>query len=395
MAGAMTRSTPLWLTRPRPLRHGANGWLPALLLAALLLAATMAAPRAIAAPSVQTVARGLVSPWSLAFLPDGRMLVTEKAGRLRLVEPDGRLSEPLPGLPPADAVGQCGLLDLALDPAFADNRRLYWSYAEAGEGGNAVAVARGRLEGARIVGAEVIFRQRPRVDSGRHCGSRLVFDRGGRLFVTLGDRGSRMDEAQNPANHLGKILRLDVDGGVPPDNPFVGRAGAAPELWSLGHRNVQGAALHPVTGELWASEHGPQGGDEINRVLPGRNYGWPRVTYGRNYGIGTRIGVEGPLPGFEQPLWHWVPVSIAPSGMAFLTSGRYEADHPGWRGSLFIGALRGQALVRLTLDGNRVTGEQRLLEGEALRVRDVRQGPDGWLYLLAGDADGRILRVVP
>jgi len=252
-------------------------------------------------------------------------------------------------------------------------------------------VARGRLDGERLADVQVIFRQAPKLDSRLHCGSRLVFARDGRLFVTLGDRFSAKDEAQNPANHIGKIVRIERDGRVPADNPFVGRAGAAPELWSLGHRNVQGAALHPATGELWAHEHGPQGGDEVNRVRGGLNYGWPLVTYGRNYGIGTRIGEEGPKPGFEPPLRHWVPVSIAPSGMAFLTSDRY----PGWQGSLFVGALRAQALLRLTLDGDRITGEERLLTTLGQRIRDVRQGPDGWLYVVTGGADGQVLRLKP
>ncbi|MDH4052505.1 MAG: PQQ-dependent sugar dehydrogenase [Rubrivivax sp.] len=354
-------------------------------LTALLLALP------VAAVGLQPVARGLVEPWALAFLPDGRMLVTERAGRLRLIDDKGRLSAPLQGLPKVDAVGQCGLLDVVPHPQFADNRRIYWSYAEAGDGGNGVAVAYGTLEGDRLADVKVIFRQRPKVSSRNHCGSRLVFAADGRLFVTLGDRFSRKDDAQDPSNHLGKIVRIEADGGVPADNPFVGRAGAAPEIWSLGHRNVQGAALNPATGELWATEHGPQGGDEVNRVLPGRNYGWPLVTYGRNYGSGTRIGEEGPKPGFEQPLWHWVPTSIAPSGMAFLTSDRY----PGWKGSLFVGALRAQALLRLTLDGDRVVGEERLLTSRALRVRDVRQGPDGYLYLVAGGDGGGVWRVLP
>ncbi|MFO7705082.1 MAG: PQQ-dependent sugar dehydrogenase [Halopseudomonas sp.] len=222
-----------------------------------------------------------------------------------------------------------------------------------------------------------------------HCGSRIVFDRQGNVFVGLGDRFSRKDDAQLPGNHIGKVVRVDADGKPPADNPFTSTAGARPEIWSLGHRNIQGAALHPVTGELWASEHGPQGGDEINIVRAGRNYGWPLVTYGRNYGIGTKIGEEGPKPGYEQPLRHWVPTSIAPSGMAFLTSDRY----PGWQGSLFIGALRGQALWRLTLDGDRVTAEEQLLTNRNARIRDVRQGSDGWLYVVTDGANGEVLRL--
>ena len=335
------------------------------------------------------VARGLVHPWSLAFLPDGRMLVSERPGRLRVVTPEGKLSAPLAGLPPIAAGGQCGLLDVGLDPKFGENGLVYWSYAEPGEGGNSTAVARGRLDGERLLDVEVIFSQQPKVASAQHCGGRLVFDRDARLFVTLGDRFSRKDDAQVLSNHLGKIVRIEADGRVPADNPFAGRPEARPEIWSLGHRNVQGAALHPDSGELWASEHGPQGGDEINVVLSGRNYGWPRLTFGRNYGTGTRIGEEGPKPGYEQPLKIWVPTSIAPSGMAFLTSDRY----PGWKGSLFIGALRGEALIRLTLDGHRVVAEQRLLRNLSERIRDVRQGPDGWLYVLTDNADGRVLRL--
>ena len=336
-----------------------------------------------------TVATGLEHPWGLAFLPDDRMLVTERPGRLRIVGSDGRLSEPVGGLPPIAASGQCGLLDVVLDPKFETNAVIYWSYAETGEGGNGTAVARGRLQGVQLQDVKVIFRQQPKVVSNLHCGGRLVFARDGRLFVTLGDRFSRKEDAQNLSNHLGKIVRIEADGSVPADNPFVGKSGAAPEIWSLGHRNVQGAALHPASGELWETEHGPQGGDEINVVDAGKNYGWPLVTYGRNYGSGTRIGEEGPKPGFEQPLWHWVPLSIAPSGMAFLTSDRY----PGWKGSLFVGSLRDQQLLRLTLDGRKVVAEERLLRNLKERVRDVRQGPDGWLYLLTDNADGRVIRV--
>lgn len=337
------------------------------------------------------VARGLDHPWSVAFLPDGRYLVTERAGRLRIVDADGRVGAPLQGLPAIDAGGQCGLLDVVLDPKFADNALVYFSYAEAGDGGNSTAVARGKLQGDRLADVQVIFRQVPKVSSRQHCGSRLVFARDGRLFVTLGDRFSRKDDAQNLGNHLGKVVRIEADGGVPADNPFVDKSGAMPEIWSLGHRNVQGAALNPASGELWINEHGPQGGDELNIVRAGRNYGWPLLTYGRNYVTGTRIGEEGPKPGFEQPLKYWVPVSVAPSGMAFLTSDRY----PGWQGDLFIGTLRDQRLIRLRLDGDRVVDEQRLLGRLEERIRDVRQGPDGWLYILTDNANGRLLRLVP
>jgi glucose/arabinose dehydrogenase len=359
------------------------------LIVAGLLGLAFAAPAK--EPKVVPVAHGLANPWAVAFLPDGRFLVTERAGRLRVVERDGALGESLSGLPPVDARGQCGLLDVVLDPNFADNAWVYWSYAEAGAGGNSTAVARGRLQGDHLADVQVIFRQVPKVSSQQHCGSRLVFDRDGRLFVVLGDRFSRKEDAQKLDNHLGKVVRIAADGTVPADNPFVGTPGAQPEIWSLGHRNMQGAALHPRTGELWASEHGPQGGDEVNVVRAGLNYGWPLLTYGRNYGTGTRIGEEGPKPGFEQPLKVWMPTSVAPSGMAFLTSDRYL----GWKGSVFIGTLRGQQLLRLEFDGTRFVKEESLLGDKRSRIRDVRQGPDGWLYVLTDGADGQLLRLVP
>jgi len=357
----------------------------------ILLLCSVFLPADAAEPKLVSVARGLANPWAVAFLPDGRFLVTERAGRLRIIERDGRLGEPVAGLPEVDAGGQCGLLDVVLDPKFADNSFVYWSYAERGEGGNSTAVARGKLQGNRLAEVQVIFRQLPKVSSTLHCGSRLVFARDGRLFVVLGDRFSRKDDAQKLDNHLGKVVRIEADGKVPADNPFVSTAGARPEIWSLGHRNMQGAALHPQTGELWASEHGPQGGDELNRVLPGRNYGWPLFTFGRNYGTGTRIGEEGPKPGFEPPLKVWLPLSVAPSGMAFLTSERY----PGWQGNLFLGTLRGETLLRLELDGSNVVKEERLLGKANSRIRDVRQGPDGFLYVLTDSADGQLLRLMP
>ncbi|MEF7613429.1 PQQ-dependent sugar dehydrogenase [Aquincola sp. MAHUQ-54] len=362
--------------------------------AALPVLATLAPQAAQAAePRPSTVARGLQNPWSLAFLPDGRMLVTEKRGQLRIVEPDGTVRAPLAGVPRVDAGGQGGLLDVVPDPRFADNQRVYWSFSEPGDdrGSNGTAVARGRLDGNTLSDVRVIFRQQPKAGGGSHFGSRLVFDRDGKLFVTLGDRFSRKDDAQVLANHIGKIVRIDTDGRAPADNPFAGQNGALPEIWSYGHRNVQGAALHPATGELWITEHGPQGGDELNIVGRGRNHGWPVITTGRNYGTGTRIGEGEVRDDVVAPLKHWVPVSIAPSGLAFLTSTRY----PGWQGSLFLGALRGQALLRLELDGNQVVREERLLTRLGERIRDVRQGPDGLLYVLTDNADGRILRLEP
>jgi glucose/arabinose dehydrogenase len=335
-----------------------------------------------------TVARGLVNPWGLAFLPDGRMLVTERPGRLRIVGRDGKLGVPLQGLPPVQAGGQGGLMDVALDPQFATSQRIYWSYTEPGAGGNSTAVARGRLDGQRLTDVQVVFRQQPKVPSPLHFGSRLVFARDGRLFITLGDRFQRKDDAQTLDTHHGKVVRIEPDGRAPADNPFIGKAGALPEIWSYGHRNVQGAVLHPQTGELWTHEHGPQGGDELNVTLAGRNYGWPVITYGRNYGTGTRIGIGTERDDVEPAVRTWVP-SIAPSGMAFLTSERY----PGWRGNLFIGALRAEVLVRLELDGRKIVREERLLTNFNERIRDVRQGPDGWLYLLTDNADGRVIRL--
>ncbi len=295
-------------------------------LFALALAISLCASALAQALRPVPVVRGLQDPWALAFLPDGRMLITERGGAMRLAGANGRLSPPLAGLPAISVGGQCGLLDVALDPQFASNQRIFFTFAEPGEGGNSTAVGSARLVGEQLQDVRTLFSQRPKMRSQQHCGSRIVFDRSGRLLIGLGDRFSGKDEAQNPANHIGKVIRIEPDGKVPADNPFVARSGTAPEVFSLGHRNIQGAALHPGTGELWASEHGPQGGDEINRVLGGLNYGWPLVTYGVNYGIGTRIGEVDPKPGFEPPLWHWVPTSVAPSGLAFLTSERY----PGW-----------------------------------------------------------------
>ena len=337
-----------------------------------------------------TVTAGLEHPWGMAFLPDGRVLVTELAGRLRLIERDGKAGPPIAGVPVVEAVKQGGLLDVALDPAFATNRLVYLAYTEPREGGNGTSVARGVLEGGSLTGVQVIFRQQPAMQGGFHFGSRLVFDRAGRLFITLGERNVGRAQAQTLDNTIGKIVRINPDGSIPPDNPFVGRAGALPEIWSYGHRNVQGAALHPVTGELWANEHGPKGGDELNRVLPGRNYGWPTVSYGVEYS-GAKISDSGTAPGIEPPVHYWVP-SIATSGLLFYTGERF----PAWRGSAFVGGLKSQQLVRLVLDGDRVVEEERLLRGVVKeRVRDVEQGPDGDIYLLTDEENGRLLRLQP
>ncbi len=318
------------------------------------------------------------------------MLVTERPGRLRLVDADGRLHpQPVSGVPAVAAVGQGGLLDVALHPDFARNGWIYLSYAAQGEGGYGTEVVRARLEGQSLRDLKVVFSMRPRTTTGHHFGSRLVFDRQGYLYITLGDRGD-MGRAQRLDDHAGSVIRLHDDGRVPADNPFVALPNALPEKFTLGNRNIQGAALHPVTGALWAHEHGPQGGDEINVIRAGVNYGWPVATYGRNYGSGTPIGEGTHMAGTVQPLLQWTP-SIAPSGMAFYRGDKF----PAWRGNLFVGALRGQMLVRLELDDERIVREERLLENKVGRIRDVRNGPDGYLYLLIDDARGRIVRLEP
>jgi glucose/arabinose dehydrogenase len=339
---------------------------------------------------VTTVTEGLEHPWSLAFLPDRRLLVSERPGRLRLVDAQGRLDpEPVRGLPEIAAVGQGGLLDIALHPRFQDNGWIYLSYVAKGKDGYGTEVLRGRLQGKTLVDVQLIFRMHPKSSAGHHFGSRLAFDRQGFLFITLGDRGEQQ-RAQRLDDHAGSVIRLHDDGRIPADNPFVKQPGARPEKFTIGNRNVQGAALHPRTGELWAHEHGPQGGDEINIIRAGINYGWPVITFGRNYGTGTAIGEGTAKPGMAQPLYQWTP-SIAPSGMAFYTGDRF----PAWRGNLFVGALRDQMLVRLELDGSRVVHEERLLEGAIGRIRDVRNGPDGFVYLLTDSPKGVIARLEP
>ena len=347
-------------------------------------------PQPIAAPlRVDTVARGLERPWALAFLPDGRILVTERPGRLRIVERNGTLSAPLAGVPAVAARGQGGLLDVAIDPRFAENRLVYISYSEPANDGTAgTAVARGRLGNGRLDDVQVIYRQTPKVRSNMHFGSRLVFDREGRLFVTQGDRQNQRPRVQDLSSTIGKVVRINADGSTPRDNPFVGREGARPEIWSYGHRNVQAAALHPETGQLWTVEHGARGGDELNHPEAGKNYGWPVITYGVDYS-GARIGEGTAREGMEQPLYYWDPV-IAPSGMTFYTGDAF----PDWRGSAFVGSLNPGALVRLTIDNDRVTREERYL-GDVGRVRDVQQGPDGALYVITDAANGRLLRISP
>ena len=336
---------------------------------------------------ITTIASGLEHPWGLAFLPDGRMLVTERPGRLRIVAADGAVSAPVAGVPAVFGKGQGGLLDVAIDPDFASDPWVYLSFSEPGEGGGGTAVARGRLAGGTLTDVAVIFRQEPKLDAGQHFGSRLVFDREGRLYVTSGDRGN-WDNPQRLDKGQGKIFRINRDGSIPADNPFVGRDDAIPAIWSYGHRNAQGAALHPQTGALWQTEHGARGGDELNIPQAGRNYGWPVITLGINYN-GQPIGSGQPqAEGMEQPIHSWTP-SIAPSGLAFYTADRF----PEWKGSLFVGALAYQRVVRLSLDGDKVVGEEPLLVDFGERIRDVRQGPDGYLYLLTDDANGKLLRV--
>ena len=363
-------------------------------LAGVVLGAYAQAPRSPTPPptpgvvQAETFVDGLEHPWALAFLPDGRLLVTERPGRLRVVSGPGRLSEPVRGVPEVYASGQGGLLDVAIDPKFAENRRIYLSYAEPGDGGAGTAVARARFAEDRLEDVQVIYRQQPKVRSRNHFGSRLVFAPDGTLFVTQGDRFDYSEAAQDLSNHIGKIVRIRPDGSVPPDNPFVGKSGARPEIWSYGHRNVQAAALDPRTGRLWTVEHGARGGDELNQPQAGRNYGWPVISYGVHYS-GLKIGEGTAKPGMEQPVYYWDPV-IAPSGATF-----YRGDaFPGWKGSLLVGSLRG-ALVRLVIENGKVAREERYLAELGERIRDVQEGPDGLIYVVTDASRGRVLRVQP
>ena len=377
-----------------------------------LLPAIIAVVSSLLAPCIQAqevrpeiVASGLQNPWGLAFLPGGRFLVTERVGRLRVVGADGKLAAVVAGLPGIAAGGQGGLLDVMTDSDFARNRTVYFCYSEPAATGrtNSTALARATLSAdhARLENLKVIFSQKPKVASSAHFGCRIVEGRApgvngqpdGTLFLTLGERFSRKEDAQKLDNHHGKIVRINKDGSVPPDNPFAGKAGALPEIWSYGHRNAQGATLSP-DGTFWMHEHGPQGGDEINLPKPGANYGWPEITYGENYG-GGKIG-EGlsRKAAMEQPLHYWVP-SIAPSGMAFLTSERYGK---AWQGNLFVGSLKFSYLDRIELSqpfGGKVVRENKLLAQVGERIRDVRQGPDGLLYVLTDSTDGKLIRLLP
>jgi len=337
---------------------------------------------------VVTVARGLSHPWSLAFLPNGRMLVTERSGRMRIVTRNGGVGAPLRGLPRIAAYGQGGLLDVVVDPGFATNRTIFFSFSEPGAGGAGTSVARAQLQGNALTNVKIIFRMVPKTSAGRHFGSRIVIARDSTLFVTIGDRADRQ-KAQDTRDHRGQVVRINKDGSIPKTNPFVGRSGYRPETWSYGHRNPQGAALHPRTGQLWIHEHGAAGGDEVNIPRAGRNYGWPVISYGRHY-WGGKIGEGTKKAGMEQPVHYWDP-SIAPSGMAFVTGTIFK----GWQGDLLVGALKYRMVVRLRFNGTRVVQRERILAGLEERIRDLRIGPRGYIWLLTDSSDGRILRVEP
>ena len=335
---------------------------------------------------VSTLVSGLKHPWGMTFLPDGRMLVTERNGGLLLITADGGSKTSIQGLPVIEAKGQGGLLDVALSPNFTSDNRVFISFSEPGDGGSSTAVASATLAGNTLQDVKVIFSQQPKVDARHHFGSRLVFDKAGNLFITMGDRGSQRQQAQNLANHIGTVTRITPQGEAVKNNPFIDNNEAKAEIWSYGHRNIQGAALHPTTGELWTHEHGPQGGDEINIARAGKNYGWPLITYGEEYGGGA-IGKK-QQDGLEQPLHYWVP-SIAPSGMVFYGA---ELLAP-WKGNMLVGSLKFGQLVRLELNGEQVSHEERIMIGQ--RIRDVEQGPDGAVYLLTDSADGQVLRLSP
>lgn len=337
--------------------------------------------------TVKQVAEGLEFPWGMAFLPDGSILVTERVGQLRIVSPNGQLSEPIRGVPDIFMEQQGGLLDVALDPEFSKNRLIYLSYAEPDGNKASTAVARAELANGQLKNLQVIFRQLPKTMGGIHFGSRLAFARDGNLFITLGDRGAHAENAQQLDNYFGKIIRIRPDGSVPPDNPFIKQTHAKPEIWSYGHRSIQGAAIHPQTGELWIHEHGPKGGDEINIPQAAKNYGWPKACYGSHYD-GTPIKDEHAEQGFEEPIHYWTP-SIAPSGMAFYTGNEF----PTWRGNLFVSSLAGQHIARLDTNGNKITSEEQLLKNTT-RFRNIKQSPDGILYLLTDEANGKLLKIV-
>lgn len=357
---------------------------------AVIAQSSVSSPSELGALQVTTLVKNLENPWGMAFLPDGRLLITERPGRLRIYS-KGKLSAPLSGTPNVYNQGQGGLLDVAIDPKFNENQLIYLTYAEAGTGGVAgTAVMRANLKGNSLQNSQVLFRQMPKLSIGNHFGSRLVFDNDGYLFVTLGENNQRIT-AQKLDHHQGKVIRLRPDGSIPVDNPFVGKANAKAEIWSYGHRNPQGAALNPWTGSLWIHEHGPKGGDEINIPAAGKNYGWPKITFGIDYnGRAIPEAEATSAPGMSQAIHYWVP-SIGPSGMAFYSRNKQSV----WHGNLFVGALAARQLVRLELKGEKIVKEERLLGELGYRIRDVRTGADGALYLLTDDAKGRLLRIDP
>mgnify|MGYP006188789269 CR=1 FL=1 len=366
------------------------GLLACLVATPMVNAKTLEVKTEAGAIQVKTVAEGLQNVWSMAFLPDGSMLVTERPGRMRIVSADGKVGAPLAGLPDIYARGQGGLLDVVLAPDFATSKRIYFSYSEPGTGGNSTAVSYATLAGDKLENVTRVFSQQPKIDSSAHFGSRLVWAPDGTLFITLGDRYSEKDKAQTLDNHQGKVVRINADGTVPADNPYVKTAGALPEIWSYGHRNVQGAAINPTTKELWTGEHGPQGGDELNIDEAGKNYGWPVITYGENYG-GGKIGEGTHKEGMEQPVYKWVP-SIATAGFIFYTGDKF----PQWKNNILLASLREQTLVRLTLDGDKITGEERLLKKElGQRFRSVVQGPDGLIYVVSDESKAKIYQLSP
>jgi len=352
-----------------------------------LLGLLLLSLQAVAEVRTETVVDGLDHPWAMAFLPDGDVLVTERSGALLRVAPDNGERTAVEGVPAVDARNQGGLLDVQLHPDFAENRLVYLTWSGECGPGNATHLGRGRLDGDRLEDFETLFIATPCVDSTKHFGSRIVFDRQGHLFMTVGERGER-DRSQDIGDHNGSVLRLLSNGDIPEDNPFVGRDDAEPAIYSYGHRNPQGAVIHPETGALWIHEHGPRGGDEINLPEAGANFGWPKTTYGKEY-WGPGIGPD-ELEGTVQPIHYWVP-SIAPSGMDFYTGDRF----PEWQGDLFVGALALTHLARLELDGTEVVRETKLLDDRGWRIRDVRMGPDGYLYVLTDAGDGRLVRLLP
>ncbi len=369
-------------------------------LLAAALSLSLALPVAYAKPvevkteagtiQVNVIAEGLENVWGMAFLPDGSMLVNERAGRMRIVTADGKIGKPLTGLPEIVAQGQGGLLDVVIAPDFATSKKIYFSYSEPGKGGNSTAVSSATLNGNALENVTRIFSQQPKVNSNNHFGSRLVWAPDGTLFITLGDRYSEKDKAQTLDNHQGKVVRINADGSVPKDNPFVKTPGALPEIWSFGHRNMQGAAINPITKELWTGEHGPQGGDELNIDRAAKNYGWPVITYGENYG-GGKIGEGTHKEGMEQPTYKWVP-SIATAGFIFYTGDKF----PKWKNNILLASLREQTLVRLVLDGDKIVKEERMLQKEiGQRLRSIVQGPDGLIYLATDEGKGKILQVSP